>query len=302
MFGDQLMNGLTLGFIYALIALGYTMVYGIVRLINFAHGDIIMLGAYAGYFVMNAFGTSSPGLLLVAMLVSMVACAVFGVLLERICYRPLRNAPRINLLIVAIGASFFIENFGRILFTPNYRQYPVIGDWAGLTSFYEAVALPEWLRLSPVNLIVIGISVSMMVILAVIVKFTKTGKAMRAVSTDFKAASLMGINVNRIISITFAIGSALAAVAGILYSSKYPSIYPYMGIMPGLKAFVAAVLGGIGSIPGAMLGGLLLGISETLAKGYISSKMSDAIVFGILIIILLVKPTGILGKTLKEKV
>lgn len=290
---QQLINGLTLGFIYALIALGYTMVYGIVRLINFAHGDIIMLGAYAGFFVMS-FAGASPLTLALALLCSMAACALFGILLERICYRPLRGAPRINLLIVAIGASFFIENGGRILFTPNYREYPQLSK--------SVFTLANGATFSLVDIIVLVVSIVMMVVLALIVKYTKTGKAMRAVSLDYKAASLMGINVNAIISVTFAIGSSLAAVAGILYASKYPQIDPYMGIMPGLKAFVAAVLGGIGSIPGAMLGGILLGVSENLAKGYISSKLSDAVVFGLLILILLIKPTGILGKTLKEKV
>jgi branched-chain amino acid transport system permease protein len=295
---QQLINGFTLGFIYALIALGYTMVYGIVRLINFAHGDMLMIGAYTGYFVLKING-ATPVSLILALVISMAVCAVLGVSLERVCYKPLRGAPRINILIVAIGASFVLENGSRILpfMGPNPREFPQLAS-----SPETFLIAGQKVVISVQDYLVFGVSLLLMLSLGYIVKFTKIGKAMRAVSYDMKAASLMGINVNRIISYTFAIGSAMAAVAGVLYASKYPQVQPYMGIMPGLKAFVAAVLGGIGSIPGAMLGGLILGITEILAKGYISSKMSDAVVFGILILILMFRPTGIMGKSLKEKV
>ncbi len=298
MFLQQLINGFTLGFIYALIALGYTMVYGIVRLINFAHGDMLMLGAYTGFFVLNALG-ATPNTLILALIVSMVVCAVLGVALERLCYKPLRNAPRINILIVAIGASLLIENGSRVLpfMGPNPRQYPQLEASVNVfDAFGQRVVITKQ------DLIVIVVSIIMMAVLGYVVKFTKIGKAMRSVSHDKGAASLMGINVNRIISFTFAIGSAMAAVAGVLFASKYPQVQPYMGIMPGLKAFVAAVLGGIGSIPGAMIGGIILGIAEILSKAYISSKLADAVVFGILVLILMFRPTGIMGKSLKEKV
>jgi branched-chain amino acid transport system permease protein len=298
MFLQQLINGFTLGFIYALIALGYTMVYGIVRLINFAHGDMLMLGAYTGFFVLNALG-ATPNTLILALIVSMVVCAVLGVALERLCYKPLRNAPRINILIVAIGASLLIENGSRVLpfMGPNPRQYPQLEASVNVfDAFGQRVVITKQ------DLIVIVVSIIMMAVLGYVVKFTKIGKAMRSVSHDKGAASLMGINVNRVISFTFAIGSAMAAVAGVLFASKYPQVQPYMGIMPGLKAFVAAVLGGIGSIPGAMIGGIILGIAEILSKAYISSKLADAVVFGILVLILMFRPTGIMGKSLKEKV
>ncbi len=295
---QQLINGFTLGFIYALIALGYTMVYGIVRLINFAHGDMLMIGAYTGFFVLNAFG-ATPSTLVLSLFVSMFVCAIIGVALERFLYKPLRNAPRINILIVAIGASLLIENGSRIIpfMGPNPREYPQLESSVQIFKPFG-----QRIVISKQDIIVIVVSIVMMAVLGYVVKFTKIGKAMRAVSQDRGAASLMGINVNRIISFTFAIGSAMAAVAGVLFASKYPQVQPYMGILPGLKAFVAAVLGGIGSIPGAMLGGIILGITEILAKAYISSKMADAVVFGILVLILMVRPTGIMGKSLKEKV
>ena len=298
MFLQQLINGFTLGFIYALIALGYTMVYGIVRLINFAHGDMLMLGAYTGFFVLNAFG-ATPTTLILALFVSMVVCAVLGVTLERLCYKPLRNAPRINILIVAIGASLLIENGSRVLpfMGPNPREYPQLE-----ASVNVVEAFGQRVVITKQDIIVIVVSLIMMAVLGYVVKFTKIGKAMRSVSYDTRAASLMGINVNRVISFTFAIGSAMAAVAGVLFASKYPQVQPYMGILPGLKAFVAAVLGGIGSIPGAMIGGIILGITEILSKAYISSKLADAVVFGILVLILMFRPTGIMGKSLKEKV
>lgn len=291
---QQLINGLSLGGIYALIALGYTMVYGIIKLINFAHGDILMLGAFFGYFVLSAMGVT-PVSIILAFVVSMVACAALGIFIEKTCYLPLRNAPRINALITAIGVSLLLENLARVIpvIGPNPKPFP--------TPSISKINIGS-VHISNIDLTVILVSVILMGILTYIVEYTKTGKAMRAVSFDKGASALMGISVNKIISFTFAIGSALAAAAGILYATAYPLIDPYMGIMPGLKAFVAAVLGGIGSIPGAMIGGFIMGVAETLTKGYISSQLSDAIVFGILILILVIKPTGIMGKNIKEKV
>jgi branched-chain amino acid transport system permease protein len=294
MFLQQLINGISLGSIYALIALGYTMVYGIVMLINFAHGDILMVGAYTGYFLLSILGVS-PVSLAIAFLASFVVCGVLGVLIERFAYRPLRNAPRLNSLITAIAISLILQNGARVLpfVGPNPRQFPrpavntmVIG----------------WISISNIQIIVIVLSAILMFILNYIINYTKRGKAMRAVSYDMQAASLMGISVNGTISFTFALGSILAAAGGILFACAYPQISPTMGTMPGLKAFVAAVLGGIGSVPGAMLGGFILGIAETLTKGFISSQYADAISFAILIIILSVKPTGILGKKIRVKV
>lgn len=293
-FLQQMVNGLALGSIYALIALGYTMIYGIVKLINFAHGDILMLGAFAGFFVLIAANVT-PLTFIASFLAAMLICALIGVVIERTCYKPLRNAPRINALITAIGVSIFLENGARVIpqIGPNPKQYPTFPnvnfDFAGV-------------GISRIQAVVFIVSIALMIILNYVVNATKIGKAMRAVSYDRNAALLMGINVNRVISFTFAIGSALAAAAGILFASAYPQVEPYMGIMPGLKAFVAAVLGGIGSIPGAMVGGFIMGIAETLTKGFISSQLADAIAFGILIVILVVKPTGILGGNVNEKV
>lgn len=293
-FMQQMVNAVALGSIYALLALGYTMVYGIIKLINFAHGDILMLGAFAGYFVLMRYGVRVDTFIL-AMLVAMAFCAVLGVVIERSSYKPLRNAPRINALITAIGVSLLLENGTRVIpfIGPDFRQFPVISQ---VRYPLGDVAVPA------VNLIVTLTAVGLMFGLNYFVKHTRTGKAMRAVSHDRGAAALVGINVDRIISLTFAIGSALAAAAGILYAGAYPQIEPYMGIIPGLKAFVAAVLGGIGSIPGAMVGGFVMGIAETLTKGYISSQLADAIAFGILILILVVKPSGIMGQNVSEKV
>ncbi|MDR2597389.1 MAG: branched-chain amino acid ABC transporter permease [Treponema sp.] len=292
---QQLINGVSLGSIYALIALGYTMVYGIVLLINFAHGDILMLGAYTAFFVLSAIGTGPEGMLF-AFLVSMVICAVFGISIERLAYRPLRSAPRLNSLITAIAVSLILENGARVLpfIGPNPRQFPrpaVIN-----------IKIAGDLSISNIQIIVILLSALLMLALNYIINYTKRGKAMRAVSFDMQAASLMGISVNGIISFTFALGSVLAAAGGVLYASAYPQVNPMMGMMPGLKAFVAAVLGGIGSVPGAMLGGFILGIAETFTKGFISSQFSDAISFSILIIVLLLRPTGILGKKTRVKV
>lgn len=294
MFLQQLINGLSLGSIYALIALGYTMVYGIVKLINFAHGDVMMMGAYAGYFVLRAMGATVPGMAC-AFLAAMVFCALLSLVIERFAYRPLRNAPRLNSLITAIAVELILQNVMRVLpfVGPDPRQYPTMA----IKNFaFGAVSI------SNLQLIVIVSSAVLMLVLNFIVNYTKTGKAMQAVSYDMGAASLMGISVNKTIAITFVIGSVLAGAGGVLYATAYPQIDPVMGYMPGLKAFIAAVLGGIGSIPGAMVGGVILGIAETLTKGFLSSQFADAISFSILIIILLVKPAGLFGKKTVVKV
>jgi branched-chain amino acid transport system permease protein len=302
MFLQQLINGLSLGSIYALIALGYTMVYGIVKLINFAHGDVMMVGAYAGYFVLVAMGTTAAGSvhvtsvsLFLAFLAAMIICALLALVIERFAYRPLRNAPRLNSLITAIAVELILQNTMRVLpfVGPDPRQFPTM-----VTKSFACGPI----AVSNIQFIVIISSALLMLALNYIVNKTKTGKAMQAVSYDQQAASLMGISVDRTIAITFVIGSVLAGAGGILYATAYPQIDPVMGYMPGLKAFIAAVLGGIGSIPGAMLGGVILGIAETLTKGFLSSQYADAISFSILIIILLVKPTGIFGKNETVKV
>lgn len=287
---QQLINGVSLGSIYALIALGYTMVYGIIRLINFAHGDIYMLGAYVGYFATTVLKMS----FLPALLLAMVVAAVIGVAIERTAYKPLRHAPKIAVLITAIGVSLFLEYGGMLLVSPQPRTFPEVFS----TQIYNIGGI----IVNSQQIVILAISLALMVLLTYIVHRTKTGKAMRAVSFDNDAARLMGIDVDRIISITFAIGSGLAAAAGVLVGVYYNSIDPLMGIMPGLKAFVAAVLGGIGVIPGAMLGGVLLGVIEALVSGFISSTFRDAAAFAILIIILLFRPSGLLGKNIREKV
>ncbi|MEO0136797.1 MAG: branched-chain amino acid ABC transporter permease [candidate division WOR-3 bacterium] len=291
-FLQQLLNGLQLGFVYALIALGYTMVYGIVRLINFAHGDVFMVGAYLGFFALAVYHYPFP----LAILFAMAGCALLGVIIERLAYRPLRNAPRISALITAIGVSLFLEYFSslKFVFGPNYLAYP--------RPFEVCIYQLGSVCISNIQILVIGVALFLLLFLQLIVKKTKTGMAMRAVSYDKDTAKLMGINVDYIISITFGIGSALAGAGGILYGIAYPQIHPFMGIMPGLKAFVAAVLGGIGSIPGAMLGAVIMGIVETMCSAYISSTMRDAFAFAILIVVLLVKPSGLLGKREVEKV
>ncbi|NLK20826.1 MAG: branched-chain amino acid ABC transporter permease [Epulopiscium sp.] len=289
-FLQQLINGIHIGSIYALIALGYTMVYGIVKLINFAHGDIIMMGAFIAFVSITGFGMP----LWAVLIISVLFCLVSGILIEKIAYKPLRGAPRISALITAIGVSLFLENLFFKIFGANPRPFP--------TLFNPEPIFIGSLRISRITAVTIVISLVLMVVLDFFVRKTKTGKAMRAVSEDQGAAQLMGINVNTTISITFAIGSALGAIGGILYSAAYPLIEPFMGMMPGLKAFVAAVLGGIGIIPGAMLGGFIMGIAESFTKGYISSQLADAVVFGILIIVLSIKPSGIFGKNIKEKV
>ncbi|MCR4790298.1 MAG: branched-chain amino acid ABC transporter permease [Treponemataceae bacterium] len=294
-FLKQLVNGLSLGSIYALIALGYTMVYGIVKLINFAHGDVMMIGAYAGYFVLRAMGATPMGLCC-AFLVAMIVCALLSLVIERLAYRPLRNAPRLNSLITAIAVELILQNGMRVIpfVGPNPRQYPTMPTkvFSWVTERYPDGII----SISNIQLIVIISSAVLMLVLNYVINYTKTGKSMRAVSYDMGAASLMGINVNRTIAITFVIGSVLAGAGGVLYATAYPQIDPTMGYIPGLKAFVAAVLGGIGSVPGAMVGGIILGVVETMTKAYISSQYADAISYSILIIILLVKPSGLLGK------
>ena len=301
-FLQQIINGLSLGSIYALIALGYTMVYGVLRFINFAHGDVFMLGAFAGYYLAphltGTLGEQSMGLALVVLLLSMMICATIGILIERLAYRPLRDKPKLTVLITAIGVSLLIEYVGqhRAVFTPSPHTFPTL-----LPSRNFQVG-SAGLVVNSSELIVLGITAALLLVLQFIVHRTKLGTAMRAVSFNASAAALMGININVVISFTFGLGSALAAAAGILYASRYPSIDPLMGVMPGLKAFVAAVLGGIGNIPGAALGGLLLGVIETFVGGSSFSNYRDAIAFAILILILLFKPSGLLGKTQIEKV
>lgn len=290
-FIQQVIYGIHVGSIYALIALGYTMVYGIVKLINFAHGDILMMGAYFGLVSIITFDLPFG----VAILISMIGCAVLGVIVERIAYKPLRNAPRISALITALGVSLFLENIFKVMFGADTRKMAV-------PEFLSNSLTVGNLQISYVTLFTVTLTIICMILLQVIVKRTKVGKAMRAVSEDTQAARLMGINVDRTISMTFAIGSALAALGGVLYSATYTQVEPYMGMMPGLKAFIAAVLGGIGIIPGAMFGGFILGLVENLSIAYISSTWSNAIVFGILILLLLFKPAGILGKNIREKV
>lgn len=287
-FLKQFVNGLSLGSIYALIALGYTMVYGIVKLINFAHGDVMMVGAYTGYFILRAAGATPFGLCL-AFFGAMVVCSALSLLIERCAYRPLRNAPRLNSLITAIAVELILQNAMRVIpfVGPNPRQFPTME-----TKFFNLGIV----QISNIQIIVIVASAILMVVLNYVINYTRTGKAMRAVSYDMGAASLMGVNVNKTIAITFVIGSVLAGAGGVLYATAYPQVDPLMGYIPGLKAFVAAVLGGIGSVPGAMVGGVILGIVETMTKAYISSQYADAISYSILIVILLVKPAGLLGK------
>lgn len=289
-FLQQLVNGLSLGSIYALIALGYTMVYGIIKLINFAHGDIYMLGAYCAFLITTYCGLG----FIPALLISMVFCGVVGVLIERIAYKPLRHATRITALITAIGVSYVLEYATQYIMGSEVRTYPKLLTSA---SFHLG---PVTITMQQVYIFVI--TVILMIVLQFIVQKTKMGRAMRAVSVDEDAARLMGIDVDKTISFTFLLGSALAGVAGVLVGIYYNSINPLMGMMPGLKAFIAAVFGGIGSIPGAMIGGLFIGIAETMVTAYGSSLYKDAIVYIILILILILKPAGLLGKNVREKV
>lgn len=291
-FLSYLINGISLGSVYALIALGYTMVYGIAKMLNFAHGDVIMIGSYVVFTAVSVMGMPSG----VGIIIAVVACTALGVLIEGIAYKPLRGASPLAVLITAIGVSYFLQNGALLLFGANAK------------SFTSVVTIPPVqfaegaLVISGETIVTIAACVVIVVGLSCFVKYTKSGRAMLAVSEDRQAAQLMGVNVNGTIALTFAIGSALAAIAGVLLCSAYPNLTPYTGAMPGIKAFTAAVFGGIGSIPGAMIGGILLGVIENLSKAYISAQLSDAIVFAVLIVVLLVKPTGILGKKISEKV
>ena len=288
-FLQQLINGVSLGSIYALIALGYTMIYGIIKLINFAHGDIYMVGAYLGFYAITLGIPVVP-----AILISMAVTSLLGIAVERFAYRPLRHAPRISVLITAIGVSFLLEYVMMALVSPTPRTFPATISDISWTF--------EGLVISGQQLLIMGVTFVLMIILTYIVRATKIGKAMRAASYDTEAAQLMGINADRIISITFAIGSALAAVAGVLIGIYYNSIDPLMGLMPGIKAFVAAVFGGIGILPGAVVGGIVLGIVEAFISGFGFSMFRDAAAFAILILVLLLRPAGIFGKNIKEKV
>jgi len=290
-FISYLVSGISLGSIYALIALGYTMVYGIAKMLNFAHGDVIMVGAFAVFTAMMTFQLPVWACILIGILV----CMILGIVIERVAYKPLRGASPLSVLITAIGVSYLLQNLALLIFGSSARN------------FQSVVTLPAWqvnsqLSISGETMVTIIVTTVIMIVLTLFINKSKPGRAMLAVSEDRGAAQLMGINVNGTITLTFAIGSALAAVAGVLLCSLYPQISAYTGQMPGIKAFIAAVFGGIGSIPGAMIGGILLGIIENLSKAYISSQLSDVIVFAVLILVLLVKPTGILGKKIQEKV
>ena len=325
LFQQQLVNGLQLGFVYALIALGYTMVYGIVRLINFAHGDVFMVGAFVSFYATSRYQLHAwpsavfPGIpallsLLIGMvtviLLTMLSCALLTVVVERVAYKPLRNAPRISALITAIGVSFFLEYFGALpfVFTANFitykRPFPIV-TWYINNGIHRVVSgtppPPGSVLFSNILIIIVLTSLLLLVLLQFIVRRTTIGKAMRAVSFDKATARLMGINVDSVITVTFALGASLAGVAGILYATAYPQIFFWMGITPGLKAFVAAVLGGIGSIPGALVGALIMGQAEVMSASYISTPMRDAIAFSLLILVLLVRPTGIFGEPEREK-
>ena len=291
-FISYLLNGISLGSVYAFIALGYTMVYGIAKMLNFAHGDVIMIGCYIVFTMMTTMGLNP----IVSIVAAIIGCTVLGVVIEKIAYKPLRKASPLAVLITAIGVSYFLQNLALIIFGAD-------------TKSFTSVVSMEPLRLAGGKLVISGVTIVTVIVCIVIVaalmtfiKKTKAGQAMLAVSEDKDAAQLMGVNVNKTISLTFAIGSGLAAIAGVLLCSAYPTLSPYTGSMPGIKAFTAAVFGGIGSVPGAFIGGILLGVIELLGRAYVSSQLSDAIVFAVLILVLLIKPTGILGKPIHEKV
>ncbi|MBQ8822826.1 MAG: branched-chain amino acid ABC transporter permease [Lachnospiraceae bacterium] len=292
-FINYLINGISLGSVYALIALGYTMVYGIAKMLNFAHGDVIMIGAFTVFTICTTMGLPP----IVGIVAAIVLCTLLGMLIERVAYKPLRKASSpLAVLITAIGVSYLLQNIVLLIFGANAKNFTSIVT-------LEPITLADGqINISGETLVIIVTSIVIMAVLMLFIKKSKAGQAMLAVSEDKGAAQLMGINVNGTIALTFAIGSGLAAVAGMLLCSAYPSLTPYTGSMPGIKAFVAAVFGGIGSIPGAFIGGILLGIIEILGKAYISSQLADAIVFSVLIIVLLVKPTGLLGKNIQEKV
>lgn len=290
-FLSYLISGISLGSVYAIIALGYTMVYGIAKMLNFAHGDVIMVGGYISFIALNSWGL--PGWL--AVILAVIVCTVLGILIEGLAYRPLRQATSLAVLITAIGVSYFLQNSAQLIFGANPVSYvPFI---SGTISLFDGA-----LTISTASIVTVLACIVIMVGLSAFIKKSKMGKAMRACSEDRGAAQLMGINVNMTISVTFAIGSALAAIAGVLLCTSYPILQPTTGSMPGIKAFTAAVFGGIGSIPGAFLGGLILGVIEIFGRAYISSQLSNSIVFAVLIIVLLVKPTGLLGKKITEKV
>ncbi len=291
-FLTNLINGISLGSIYAVIALGYTMVYGIAKMLNFAHGDIIMVGGYVAFISMIELGLPP----FVAVIMSMLICTILGITIEKVAYKPLRSATPLAVLITAIGVSYFLQNSALLIFGSSPKMFTSVVDIPSLK------LLDGKLEISGVTMVTIITSIVIVVSLSLFVNKTKPGRAMIAVSEDKGAAQLMGVNVNGTIALTFAIGSALAAVAGVLLCSKYPNLVPTTGAMPGIKAFVAAVFGGIGSIPGAMIGGILIGVIEIFGKAYISAQLADAIVFTVLILVLLVKPTGILGKKVNEKV
>ena len=289
----NLINGISLGSVYAIIALGYTMVYGIAKMLNFAHGDVIMVGAYVAFTVISTMHLP----IWAGVLLSILVCTALGITIEKIAYKPLRNAGSpLAVLITAIGVSYFLQNFALLIFGSNTKSFSSVVNLENIVLFDGQLIITGETVVTIISCIII------MICLTLFINKTKSGQAMLAVSEDKGAAQLMGINVNKTISLTFAIGSGLAAVAGVLLCSAYPSLSPYTGSMPGIKAFVAAVFGGIGSIPGALVGGILLGIIEILSKYYISSQLSDAIVFGMLIVVLLLKPTGIFGKKIQEKV
>ena len=289
-FITYLINGISLGSIYAIIALGYTMVYGIAKMLNFAHGDVIMIGCYVVFMTMSGMNMNP----LLSVILAVVVCTVLGVIIEKVAYKPLRKASPLAVLITAIGVSYLLQNIALLIFGADTK------------SFSSVVPLQNikigGITITGVTVVAVLACIVIMIGLMIFIKKTKAGQAMLAVSEDKDAAQLMGVNVNGTISLTFAIGSGLAAIAGVLLCSAYPSLTPYTGAMPGIKAFVAAVFGGIGSIPGALIGGILLGVIEILGRAYISSQLSDAIVFAVLIIVLLVKPSGILGKQVHEKV
>ena len=291
-FLSYLINGLSLGSVYAIIALGYTMVYGIAKMLNFAHGDVIMVGGYIVFIAMNNLGLPA----VVSVMISMVVCTILGIVIERIAYKPLRNAPSLAVLITAIGVSYLLQNLALLIWGSAPKSF------ASVVSIQPLKLMGGALTITGEALVTILVSVVIMIALTLFINRTRMGRSMLAVSEDRGAAQLMGINVNATISLTFAIGSALAAIAGALLCSAYPILQPTTGAMPGIKAFVAAVFGGIGSIPGAMIGGILLGVIENLSKAYISAQLADAIVFGVLIVVLLVQPTGIMGKKISEKV
>ena len=291
-FLSYLISGISLGSVYAIIALGYTMVYGIAKMLNFAHGDVIMVGAFIAYVTSNELGLPP----IVCILVSMAVCTLLGVLIEKIAYKPLRGATSLSVLITAIGVSYFLQNAALLIFGADPKTF------TSLIEIPSASLMNGEVTVSGVTIVTILACVIIMISLQLFINKTKTGQAMLAVSADNGAATLMGINVNKTISITFAIGSGLAAIAGVLLCSAYPTLSATTGAMPGIKAFTAAVFGGVGSIPGAFIGGLALGIIENLSKAYISSQLADAIVFAVLILVLLIKPTGILGKYEQEKV